>query len=86
MAAEASLSSSAVAQRPDGLFCEIISITPDESLSPSPVLQRLDPEQLLARGMNSVQMSTAGGLGWTPPSVQEAARLFPGYEVVAMLG
>lgn len=59
---------------------------PAETVMPRPGLGRLDPEQLLARGMNSVQMSTAGGLGWTPPSVAEAARLFPGYEVVAMLG
>ena len=59
---------------------------PAETVAPSPVLRRLDPEQLLARGMNSVQMSTAGGLGWTPPTLAEAARLFPGYEVVAMLG
>jgi len=59
---------------------------PDENLAPSPGLQQLNPEQLLARGMHSIQMSTAGGLGWTPPTIAEAARLFPGYEVVKMLG
>ena len=60
--------------------------TPAATMAPSPALGRLNPEELLARGMNSIQLSTAGGLGWIPPSVADAARLFPGYEVVGMLG
>ncbi len=59
---------------------------PAASVAPRSILRRFNPEELLARGMNSVKMSTVGGLGWTPPTVAEAARLFPGYEVVALLG
>ena len=59
---------------------------PAATAPPRSVLRRLNPEELLARGMNSVKISTVGGLGWTPPSVEQAARLFPNYEVVATLG
>ncbi|MEQ1859259.1 MAG: serine/threonine-protein kinase, partial [Chthoniobacteraceae bacterium] len=45
----------------------------------------VNPEELLARGMNTVQMTGAAG-GWTPPSVDDAARLFPQYEVLGLLG
>jgi serine/threonine protein kinase len=46
----------------------------------------LSPEQLFARGMHSVKMSSAGALGWTPPKVEEVARLLPQYEILAMIG
>lgn len=61
---------------------------PPPSATPPPrsLLLRLQPEELLARGMNSVQMSTVGGLGWTPPSAEQAARLFGNFEVIALLG
>ena len=46
----------------------------------------LDPGELLARGMHSVKMSSPSGVSWTPPSVAEVEKLFPNYEVVAVLG
>ncbi len=46
----------------------------------------IDPGELLARGMQSVKMSSAGAHGWTPPSLEEAARLFQNYEVLGLLG
>ena len=46
----------------------------------------IDPGELLARGMQSVKMSSAGAHGWTPPSLDEAARLFQNYEVLGLLG
>lgn len=60
---------------------------PAASAAPVPsVLRAVQPDQVLARAMNSVRMTSAGGLGWTPPRVEEVARLFPQYEVLRMLG
>ena len=50
------------------------------------ILGGMDPGELLARGMQSVKMSSVGAPGWEPPSVAEAAGLFLTYEVLAMLG
>ncbi len=51
------------------------------------VLSGLNPDELFARGMQSVKMTGAGGMTtWEPPSVPEAARLFPNYEVVELIG
>ena len=50
------------------------------------ILRSTQPDQILARAMESVKMSSAGLNGWTPPSVPDAARLFPNYEVLALLG
>jgi serine/threonine protein kinase len=36
--------------------------------------------------MQSVRMTSAGAGGWQPPTVEEAARLFPQYEVLSLLG
>ncbi len=48
--------------------------------------RQLPPEEMLARAMQSVQMSSGGAHGWEPPTVEETARLFPGYEVLGLLG
>ena len=51
------------------------------------ILSGLNPDELFARGMQSVKMTGAGGLTtWEPPSVAEAARLFPNYEVMELVG
>ncbi len=63
-----------------------------DTTSPSPddprptTLSGLDPSELLARGLHTAKMSSAGAHGWEPPSVVEVAVLFPSYEVLAMLG
>ena len=67
------------------LACDAIGAQAATAPLPT-VLQSVQPDQVLARAMNSVKMSTAGSGGWTPPTVQEAARLFQNYEVVALLG
>src|SRR6478752_3281884 len=51
------------------------------------VLSGLNPDELFARGMQSVKMTGAGSISsWEPPSVPEAARLFPNYEVLELIG
>src|SRR5436190_6195948 len=51
------------------------------------VLSGLNPDELFARGMQSVKMTGAGGMTtWEPPSVPEAARLFPNFEVLEIIG
>lgn len=47
-------------------------------------LHGLDPRELLLRGMTDAGASASGS--WTPPSVEEIAPLFPGYEIQALLG
>jgi len=49
-------------------------------------IRRLKPEQLLARAMHSVRMTSGGAGMWTPPSIEEVARLFPQYEMLGMIG
>ncbi|MGB8166903.1 MAG: serine/threonine-protein kinase [Chthoniobacteraceae bacterium] len=46
----------------------------------------IHPDEMLARAMQSVRMTGGGADGWQPPTVAEAARLFPQYEVTALLG
>src|SRR4051812_41226089 len=49
------------------------------------LLGSIAPDEMFARGMQTVKMT--GGPGtWEPPSIEEAAQLFPGYEVVKLLG
>ena len=61
--------------------------TPSPADGPLPtILGGIDPGELLARGLQSVKMSSTGAHGWEPPSVAEVAGLFPTYEVLAMLG
>ncbi len=51
------------------------------------ILGGLKPDELFARGMQSVKMTGAGGLAeWTPPTLEEAARLFPNYDVIEIIG
>ena len=50
------------------------------------MIKSLRPDEVLARAMQSVRMTQTGRGGWQPPTVEEAARLFPEYEVVSLLG
>jgi serine/threonine protein kinase/type 1 glutamine amidotransferase len=51
----------------------------------APELHGLDPGELLARGLNSVQPS-AGGARWIPPTPEELAALLPQYRIEKLLG
>ena len=47
----------------------------------------MSPDELFARGLQSVRMTGGGSLqSWEPPTVAEAARLFPNYEITEMIG
>ena len=60
---------------------------PASSEAPLPsALRAIRPDEVFARAMQSVRMSSVGPGGWMPPTVAEAARLFPQYEVVGLLG
>ncbi len=51
------------------------------------ILGGMSPDELFARGMQSVRMTGGGSLqSWEPPSVAEAARLFPNYQITEMIG
>ena len=51
------------------------------------ILGGMSPDELFARGMQSVRMTGGGSLqSWEPPTVTEAARLFPNYEITEMIG
>ncbi len=51
------------------------------------ILGGLNPDELFARGMQSVRMTGGGSMqNWEPPTIEEAARLFPNYRVVDVLG
>src|SRR5262245_41890600 len=53
----------------------------------SSVLGPLGAEELFARGMQSVKMTGGSGLtAWEPPTIVEAARLFPNYEILELIG
>ncbi len=49
-------------------------------------LDGVSPDEMPAREMNTVRMSGSGGGMWQPPSIEEAAGLFPQYEVLGLLG
>jgi serine/threonine protein kinase len=57
---------------------------PDEKPRP-PDLRGLDPGELLARGLNTVQPS-GGGARWEPPEPAELGPLFPQYLIEGLLG
>jgi serine/threonine protein kinase len=61
---------------------------PENNGAPLPsLLGGLNPDELFARGMQSVRMTGGGSMqNWEPPTVTEAARLFPNYKVVDVLG
>ena len=46
----------------------------------------LNPGELLARGLQAAKISSTGAHGWEAPAIAEVTRLFPNYEVLAMLG
>ncbi len=51
------------------------------------ILGGMSPDELFARGMQSVRMTGGGSLqSWEPPTVLEASRLFPNYEITEMIG
>ena len=60
---------------------------PPESASKAPPngLGSLDPGELLARGLNTVQ-PTLGEAPWVPPLPEELARLLPQYHIERLLG
>ena len=66
--------------------------TPDDGATPASgalpsILGGMSPDELFARGMQSVRMTGGGSLqSWEPPSIAEAARLFPNYQVTEMIG
>lgn len=43
-------------------------------------------KELMERGIHPVKMSSTGEMGWTPPTNEELARLFPQYEVQELIG
>ncbi|MDR3406192.1 MAG: DUF1080 domain-containing protein [Chthoniobacter sp.] len=60
---------------------------PDSSLpEQSTLLGNIAPDEMLARGMQSVKMTSGATGTWQPPTMEECARLFPGYEVLRLLG
>ncbi len=67
-------------------------IPPAQDLAPQPgalpsILGGMSPDELFARGLQSVRMTGGGSLqSWEPPTVAEAARLFPNYEITEMIG
>jgi serine/threonine protein kinase len=51
------------------------------------IMGGMSPDELFARGMQSVRMTGGGSLqSWEPPSVEEAERLFPNYDITEMIG
>ncbi len=59
---------------------------PESGALPS-ILGGMSPDELFARGMQSVRMTGGGSLqSWEPPSVKEAENLFPNYEISEMIG
>ncbi len=68
------------------LLCACDAVGPEAGVAPLPSgIRGVRPDEVFARAMQSVNM-TAGQAGWEPPTVEEAARLFAQYEIVAILG
>ncbi len=57
---------------------------PDDAPTPSE-LDGLDPGELLARGLNTIQ-PTGGSRGWIPPEPEELAAILPQYRIESLLG
>jgi hypothetical protein len=70
------------------LLCACDAPGSEGASAPLPsAIKDLRPDEVLARAMQSVRMTGAGsGGGWQPPTVEEAARLFPQYEIHSLLG
>ncbi|HSI14642.1 MAG TPA: protein kinase [Chthoniobacter sp.] len=62
--------------------------TDPQNDAPAPsMLAGVTPDELFARGMQSVRMTGGGSMqNWEPPTIDEASRLFPNYRVVDVLG
>jgi len=61
--------------------------SPENDAAAPSLLGGMSPDELFARGMQSVRMTGGGSMqNWEPPTVEEAARLFPNYQVVDVLG
>jgi serine/threonine protein kinase len=61
--------------------------TPENDTPEPSLLAGVTTDELFARGMQSVRMTGGGNVqNWEPPTVSEAARLFPNYQVVDVLG
>jgi serine/threonine protein kinase len=61
--------------------------SPEDDASAPSLLGGVSPDELFARGMQSVRMTGGGSMqNWEPPTVEEAARLFPNYKVIDVLG
>src|ERR1700750_2050278 len=61
--------------------------SPQNDASAPSLLGGVSVDELFARGMQSVRMTGGGGMqNWEPPTVEEAARLFPNYQVLDGLG
>ena len=61
--------------------------SPENDASAPSLLGGVSPDELFARGMQSVRMTGGGSMqNWEPPTVEEAARLFPNYQVIDVLG
>src|SRR5580692_12069997 len=65
---------------------------PEETDDPPPppeqptLFGNLPPDEMLARGMQSVKMTSGAQGTWQPPTAEEAAQLFRGYGVLKLLG
>ena len=70
------------------LLC-VCDLPADPHAPPAPLptaIRTFKPDELLARAMNTVQMSNGGAGRWKPPSDEEVARLFPQFEMRGMIG
>ena len=69
------------------LYCALDAPGPDAAAAPLPeAIQLAPPDEVFARAMQSVRMTKPARGGWLPPTVEEAARLFPQYQVLSLLG
>ncbi|MEO7319490.1 MAG: serine/threonine-protein kinase, partial [Chthoniobacteraceae bacterium] len=67
--------------------CELVGAAETTSAPLPTAIRTFKPDELLARAMNTVHMTSGGaGVNWTPPSDAEAARLFPQYEMHGLAG
>jgi serine/threonine protein kinase len=67
------------------LACDAPGLDAANARHPS-AIGNVRPDEMLARAMQSVRMTGSGAVGWQPPTVEEASRLFPQYEISALLG
>jgi serine/threonine protein kinase len=65
----------------------VVQAEPGARPAPLPTsIRTFKPDELLARAMNTIKMTSGGAGKWTPPSDAEVARLFPQYEVRGIVG